>query len=254
MAAQATHTNLLMKAPEQTHQAPERGTQYINYSMLPPDKLPNWLLEKQQPPKIYNYSMDAPGTQPLAIEKFQERELPSHEVFVQPPHIPTIAPEPIAVENVPAPESIPDTGLAAPASVTIEVETPLSIDETPLVDENALPSREVPVQPASTPPAASEPIAAENVPAAPEPIPDRVLAALASAPVAVEAPPPPAQAFPAEPFPPAGQPEYPFNTTQPPSKSFTDWILNNSNTSMIIVVGIILFAIVLIVLLMLGIV
>lgn len=51
-----------MKAPEKYSSSPENGVRSINYSMLPPGKLPKWLLEKKAPEKIYNFSMRPPGS------------------------------------------------------------------------------------------------------------------------------------------------------------------------------------------------
>lgn len=290
-----------MKSPEKTQNTPESKAQHnnINYSMLPPQKLPNWLLDKNTPAKVYNFSMHAPSTRPQVFEYVQEKELASKEVPTNTQEVPFLAVQPIITEKErPIPEIIPDLVSTIPEEQNNATETTDKVsdfaasniqdqqeaidaianapaldsdiipamDTTPATNENIQPitnEDETETEKDSKPLETnfgfdaetlnntthktefdanisenfSEPVfvlTSQNPPAVP-PAPH------VAAPILVEPPQPP---------PPAIQQEYPPHFTPPESKSFANWMLNNSNTATIILVGIILFSILIMMLVM----
>lgn len=286
-----------MKSPEKTQNTPESKAQHnnINYSMLPPQKLPNWLLDKNTPAKVYNFSMHAPSTQPQVFEYVQEKELVSKEVPTNTQEVPFLAVQPIVTENErPTPKIIPDLVSTTPEDQNNATETTDfaesniqdqqeeidAIANAPALDSDIIPAMDTTpetnenIQPitnegetgteegfkpletnfgfdaetlnntthkteldANISENFSEPVlilTSQNPPAV-SPAPH------VTAPILVEPPQPPPHAI---------QQAYPPHFTPPESKSFANWMLNNSNTATIILVGIILFSILIMMLVM----
>jgi len=228
-----------MKAPDQNQAPPAPHARRINYSMLPPEKLPSWLLEKNTPPKIHNFSMRPPDATVQMPELVQARQAPSPEVLAPPP-----APvEPKTTEQVlmAEPENVPEVVAIAPA-------------EDQVHDIFLEPSINVSGAERLNSPEHQEPVV----------VPERPTVSVAEAPTAildsptiqpeVQVAPPPRIEAPNPAVQPTQAPGYPYNAPAPASKSFGDLILDNSNTTIIIVSGIIVFAIVLIVLLSIGVI
>lgn len=228
-----------MKAPDQ-HQIPTAPqAQSINYSMLPPEKLPSWLLDKNTPPRIQNFSMRPPDATRQMPEPMQERQAPPPEAWTPPP----TPVEPKVIETAPKnePEKLPEIVASTPVEVQVQDIVPeLSVREAEAEASNT------PVQPEPAAALETPPVPVEEVPPT---IPDRPAIQ-----TAIQIPLPPPMEAPTPAFQPASAPGQSYNAPPPNSKSFGDWILNNSNTAMIIVVGIIIFAIVLIVLLSIGVI
>ncbi len=248
-----------MKAPEHTYQPPASGAQPTNFSMLPPDKLPNWLLEKNMPVRGYNYSMSAPGMQPQVIQTVPL--IAVRGVPVQPPPTPPAAVKPTAMDKPPVPDQASDTRDQVSTATesnfqegkevfltsvpTPEMSVPGIVDSMPAPNENV--SVENNYQPAgreeeprpfeSSPPGDNHANTNANKPETEMYVPE-----YKNEPVIHRQ----------TPVTPVVPPAYTSQTTPPDSPSFANWIFSNSQTSMMIVVGIIAFAIILIILLVLG--
>lgn len=228
-----------MKAPEQFSPPPENGTRSINYSMLPPDKLPNWLLEKKAPEKIYNFSMRPPGSQEQAPSPTPEERRPEPVAVSYPPPAPTPP-----AEQLPAPPEAPAAPeLTAPAPPSFDVEIqpePVGITS----DRNDIPEaieQETPQAPVFDTVTAEETVPALNPldlalhqslePEQPQPA--ELLVFPTETPSVQEQQQPPVV--------PMAPQRYPAHRSRPASNSLSDWIYNNSITAMIIVIAIIAF-------------
>lgn len=280
-----------MKAPDQTYQSPANPVKNINYSMLPPDKLPDWLLQKEAAVKINNYSMQAPDAPPQQIYPLQEKEQVLPEMVIQPvsPPAPPIAPsapvrspeapkihesataatEMTPVMDEPVAEVLPEdsTAISEPAAFDEAVIqsgsqmpsngegiTPNASNET--IDEQVENVESVMNGPTAkveeSPPVAefSETVAmAPDVITEPEIIWPEPLHNIVQPEQKAEVQ-NPVEALRASNTQPVH--ESVFNTPQPSSRSFADLIVGNSNTAMVVIGGIILFAVLLIVLQAIG--
>ncbi|MBN8678566.1 MAG: hypothetical protein J0M29_10095 [Chitinophagales bacterium] len=214
-----------MKAPDQNHSSATLQELSSNYSMLPPEKLPKWLVEKNAPPKILNFSMRPPE----AVTPMVQRSSPVQETWTPSP----LSFEPAIIESDPMvePDKIPEA-----TAIVVESEMAQEILPEPVVEKDD--SKDL------NPPEHSEVMAVLNAP----PLVEETTPAMPDRPTlqpALEESPPPLM-----------DSHNPVLKHVPPpvSNSFGDWVMNNSNTSIIIVAGIIIFAIVLIILLSIGII
>jgi hypothetical protein len=238
-----------MKAPEHFSPPPENGTRSINYSMLPPDKLPNWLLEKKSPEKIQNFSMRPPGSQERVPSPTPEERIPEPDVVSYPaPAPPASAEQPtVQLETPTAPE------LTAPDAPSVDVEIQPEPAEI-VLDRNDTPAaieQETPQAPVVNTAIAEETIpdrepldSAIHHPVAPEqpmPVPSEALVFPAETPAVQEWRQPPAA--------PVAPQRPPAHKSRPAAYSLGDWIHNNSTTAMIIVVAIIAFVVLIVALL-----
>jgi hypothetical protein len=257
-----------MKAPEQTYAPQERGIQQKNHSMLPPDKLPNSLLEKPSPTNVYNFSMQASGNQLPLIEKLQESAFVSREVPMQAPLTVPEAPTTNDMASiVETPDVQEEQELSAampivPANTTdqLSVESPPTIEGTVQTSTN---EPESPKEENATVEGAEAGTAFSNGSKYRSEGKVEVSEDNSAPAESLQAPSPPirqpepepspqTQASSADTFQLPKQQEYPFNSAAPPS--FIDSMLNNSNTAIIIVAGIIFFALAIILLLSLSII
>ena len=228
-----------------------------NHSMLPPGKLPAWLLGEKTPVNIYNYSMrpsNTPAQMPFGPVR---EETPAKPGFAINPSPEQPAVEPAALEGEqPAwvkklvadaiasiPKSAPQVSNDIPLSPEInagdEPTKAEAVDPSPEVAEDALmkvePEKEEAIAPVHVPETETyspEPLTLTAPLEAPAPEPP--ILASAEPPLAAQAPP---------------QREYAPNTgPQPSAPTFADWVLNHSRAALIILVAIILLPILLLVL------
>lgn len=247
-----------MKAPEHTYQTPQNGAQHVNYSMLPPDRLPSWLLEKNKPEPVYNFSMRPPGNQPPVAPNFREMppvspSVPMERTMAAPVLEPDVF-EPLK----PIVEIAPETTVEPPQVSSAPAESQYSdlkpfvhlantynpVEDSTAIPDNVLPvtdNREMDIEAISAP--------VENVPATETSQVYETPSTLSANYEKVPAPPEaPAVSYvpPSAPIEPPRQP-IPAMPQQYPSN-------NNSNLTMILVIGVIVFVVVLVILLALGVV
>ncbi len=239
-----------MKAPEHFSPPPENGTRSINYSMLPPGKLPKWLLEKKAPEKIHNFSMRPPGGQERVPSPPPEERIPAPAVVSYPTPVPPAEQPTVSLETPAAPE------LTAPDSPSFDVEIQPEPAEIAL-DRNDTPGaveEETPQAPIFDTAIAEETISDFEPldsaihhsvePEQPMPVPTEPLDFPAETLAAQERQQPPVV--------PVAPQRPPAHRSRPASYSLGDWIYNNSTTAMIIVAAIIAFVVLIVALLELG--
>lgn len=217
--------------------------------MLPPEKLPSWLLEKKTPVKVSNYSMQ-PLDKHTPLTNVYQSTIPtaSQQAIIEPLAVPAVD-EPTVKEaeqmnlgNHPEVKTITvnddDNDQIANDAVTSMTDSQKA-HVPDVMDDNFDPdadSVKEAVDELDAPEYETEPVPNWQAPAPPviEPY------------ISISTAPP--ASFEVEPTRTPVQQNYSPHSTRPTSTGFADWVLNNSRISLAILAGIILVSILLIIL------